>query len=133
MREAGVNLVTLGVFAWAKMEPAPGHYDFNWLDQVMDLLNAHGVRVDLATPTAAPPAWLVRMKPEILPVTAEGVTPYGTAPGGIIALTARLTVIRQLTSSGAWHSTFEAIRRWLYGTWTTNTPATLRNAFAISQ
>ncbi len=74
MREAGVNLVTLGVFAWAKMEPAPGHYDFNWLDQVMDLLHAHGVRVDLATPTAAPPAWLVRMKPEILPVTAEGVT-----------------------------------------------------------
>ena len=74
MREAGVNLVTLGVFAWAKMEPAPGHYDFNWLDQVMDLLHAHGIRVDLATPTAAPPAWLVRMKPEILPVTAEGVT-----------------------------------------------------------
>jgi beta-galactosidase len=74
MQEAGVNMVTLGVFAWAKMEPAPGQYDFTWLDQVMDLLHAHGVKVDLATPTAAPPAWLVRMHPEILPVTAGGVT-----------------------------------------------------------
>jgi beta-galactosidase len=74
MQEAGVNMVTLGVFAWAKMEPAPGNYDFAWLDQVMDLLHAHAVKVDLATPTAAPPAWLVRMHPEILPVTAEGVT-----------------------------------------------------------
>jgi beta-galactosidase len=58
MQEAGVNMVTLGVFAWAKMEPAPGNYDFAWLDQVMDLLHAHAVKVDLATPTAAPlPGW----------------------------------------------------------------------------
>jgi beta-galactosidase len=74
MQEAGVNLVTLGVFAWAKMEPHPGHFDFDWLDQLMDLLYAHGVRVNLATPTASPPAWLVRLHPEILPVTEDGVT-----------------------------------------------------------
>ncbi|MGC1378692.1 MAG: beta-galactosidase [Anaerolineales bacterium] len=74
MQEAGVNLVSLGIFSWAKMEPAPGEYDFAWLDQVMDLLHKHGVRVNLATPTASPPAWLVRLRPEILPVTADGVT-----------------------------------------------------------
>lgn len=74
MQEAGVNLVSLGIFAWAKLEPADGQYDFAWLDRVMDLLNAHGVKVNLATPTAAPPAWLVRAHPEILPVTADGVT-----------------------------------------------------------
>lgn len=74
MQAAGVNLISLGVFAWAKMEPAPGHYDFAWLDQVMDLLHAHGVHVNLATPTASPPAWLVRLHPEMLPVTAEGMT-----------------------------------------------------------
>jgi beta-galactosidase len=40
----------------------------------MDLVHAHGIRVNLATPTASPPAWLVRQHPEILPVTADGVT-----------------------------------------------------------
>ena len=74
MQEAGVNLVTLGVFAWGKFEPAAGQYDFAWLDQVIDLLYAHGVRVDLATSTASPPPWLIRLHPEILPVTADGVT-----------------------------------------------------------
>ncbi|TAH51283.1 MAG: beta-galactosidase [Chloroflexota bacterium] len=74
MREAGVNLVSLGIFSWAKLEPASGQYDFAWLDRVMDLMHAHGVRVDLATPTASPPPWLVKQSPEILPVTADGVT-----------------------------------------------------------
>jgi beta-galactosidase len=74
MQDAGVNLVTLAVFAWAKLEPSPGNYDFTWLDQVMELLFAHGVRVALATATASPPPWLVRLHPEILPVTAEGIT-----------------------------------------------------------
>lgn len=74
MREAGVNLVSLGIFAWAKLEPTPGQYDFGWLDRVMDLLHAQGVQVNLATPTASPPPWLVRLHPEILPVNEDGVT-----------------------------------------------------------
>jgi beta-galactosidase len=74
MQEAGVNMVTLAVFAWARLEPAQGRYDFSWLDRVIDLLFAHGVRVDLATATASPPPWLIRLHPEILPVNAEGVT-----------------------------------------------------------
>jgi beta-galactosidase len=74
MQEAGVNLVSLGIFSWTKMEPQSGAFDFIWLDQLMDLLHAHGVSVNLATPTASPPAWMVRLHPEMLPVTAEGVT-----------------------------------------------------------
>ncbi len=74
MQEAEVNLVSLGIFSWAKLEPKPGVFDFDWLDQLMDLLHAHGVSVNLATPTASPPAWMVRLHPEILPVTAEGIT-----------------------------------------------------------
>ncbi len=74
MREAGVNLVSLGIFAWAKLEPQPGRFDFAWLDRIMDLLHAHGVRVDLATATASPPPWLAKLHPESLPVTHEGVT-----------------------------------------------------------
>ena len=74
MREAGVNLVSLGIFSWSKLEPRPDEYDFDWLDRLMDLLHGHGVSVDLATPTASPPAWLVHRHPEILPVTADGTT-----------------------------------------------------------
>src|SRR5918994_1414174 len=73
MQEAGVNIVTLGVFSWVLLEPDPGRYEFGWLDRVVELLWSHGVAIDLATPTAAPPAWLVRRHPEVLPVTAEGI------------------------------------------------------------
>lgn len=72
MRDAGVNLVTLGVFAWASLEPSPGTFTFGWLDEAMDLLHANGISVDLATPTAAPPAWLAYEHPEMLPVADEG-------------------------------------------------------------
>ena len=72
MREAGVNLVTLGVFAWASLEPEPDKFTFGWLDEVMDLLHANGISVDLATPTAAPPAWLAYEHPETLPVAEDG-------------------------------------------------------------
>jgi beta-galactosidase len=72
MRDAGVNLVTLGVFAWASLEPEPGRFDFCWLDEVMDLLHANGISADLATPTAAPPPWLAYEHPETLPVIDDG-------------------------------------------------------------
>ncbi|WP_329087284.1 beta-galactosidase [Actinomadura citrea] len=73
MNEAGVNLVTVGVFSWARLQPGPDAWDFGWLDRLLDLLAAHGVAADLATATASPPAWLVRRHPEMLPVTADGV------------------------------------------------------------
>jgi beta-galactosidase len=72
MREAGVTLVTVGVFAWAHLEPAEGRYDFDWLDRVLDLLHAHGVAVDLATATASPPPWFPHTYPRSLPVDAHG-------------------------------------------------------------
>ena len=73
MVRAGVNLVTVGVFSWARLEPSPGAYDFAWLDEVLDLLHAHGIAVDLATPTASPPPWLGILHPETLPVNPDGV------------------------------------------------------------
>ncbi|MFC9770414.1 MULTISPECIES: beta-galactosidase [unclassified Pseudarthrobacter] len=72
MQEAGVNFLSVGIFSWALLEPVEGHYDFGWLDEVLDNLAGIGVKVALATATAAPPAWLVRKHPEILPVTADG-------------------------------------------------------------
>jgi beta-galactosidase len=73
MREAGVNLVTIGVFSWAFLEPTPGHYEFDWLDRVLDACLKAGVHVDLATATASPPPWLGHRWPQSLPVTDTGV------------------------------------------------------------
>jgi beta-galactosidase len=72
MRQAGVNVVSLGIFAWARMQPRAETFDFDWLDRVIDLLASRGVSVDLATPTASPPPWLIRRHPDILPATIDG-------------------------------------------------------------
>lgn len=72
MREAGVNLVTLGVFSWTNLETSEGHFDFGWLDEIFELLHANGIGIDLATATASPPAWLTKAYPEMLPVNAAG-------------------------------------------------------------
>ena len=74
MREAGVTVVSVGIFSWAHLQPAPGTWEFGWLDEVMDLLHAGGIGVDLGTATASPPPWLTTAHPEILPVTAAGET-----------------------------------------------------------
>ncbi|HSP09128.1 MAG TPA: beta-galactosidase [Candidatus Dormibacteraeota bacterium] len=73
MQEAGVNLVSLAIFAWSRLEPSEGRYDFEWLDRVMDMLHDGGITVDLATATASPPPWLSHAHPEMLPVLADGV------------------------------------------------------------
>ena len=73
MHEAGVNLVTVGVFSWSTMEPLEGRYDFGWLDEILSLLDRHRIRVALATPTASPPPWFSAAYPDALPVTADGV------------------------------------------------------------
>ncbi len=73
MQEAGVNLISLGIFSWSKLEPKPGVYHFDWLDRVIDLLYAHNVYVNLATATASPPPWFSRQHPDSLPVDEMGV------------------------------------------------------------
>jgi beta-galactosidase len=72
MREAGVSMVSVGIFSWALLEPAAGEYDFGWLDRVLDLLHEGGIRVDLGTPTVVPPVWFYRAHPEALPVREDG-------------------------------------------------------------
>lgn len=72
MGEAGVNLVSVGIFSWAMLEPTEGTYDFGWLDETMDRLAEAGIYAALATATASPPPWLTYRHPEILPETADG-------------------------------------------------------------
>jgi beta-galactosidase len=59
MREANLNVVRLAEFAWAKLEPEEGTYDFTWLDEAMEVLAKEGVQVVMGTPTATPPKWLM--------------------------------------------------------------------------
>ncbi len=71
-QKAGINLLTLPVFSWAKLEPDEGVYDFEWLDKIIDKIWANGIYVCLATPTTAQPAWLSTRYPEVLPVDIQG-------------------------------------------------------------
>jgi len=66
MKKAGVNLVSVGIFSWAKIETSEGVYDFDWLDRIIDKLGEAGIAVDLASATASPPIWLTQAHPEVL-------------------------------------------------------------------
>lgn len=70
--EAGFNVVRLAEFAWCRIEPSPGRFDFSWLDEIIGELAEKGIKVVLGTPTAAPPPWLVKLHPDILPVSYRG-------------------------------------------------------------
>ena len=72
MKLANVNMVSINIFSWAMLEPAPDHYQFDQLDRIMDILGEHSIAVDLATATASPPTWMSRLYPDILPVTRDG-------------------------------------------------------------
>ena len=72
MVKAGVNVVRIGDFSWGLCEPEDGKFDFDWLHRVMDVMGHSGIQVVLATPTAAPPLWLAKKHPEILPVDDRG-------------------------------------------------------------
>ncbi|MGY1552711.1 beta-galactosidase [Microbacterium sp. A588] len=74
MREAGVNLVSVGIFSWALVEVAEGEFDFSWLDELLDLLHENGVHVDLGTPTASPPAWFFAKHPDAHVIDRDGRT-----------------------------------------------------------
>jgi beta-galactosidase len=72
MRHAGVDLVTVGVFGWAQVEPEPGKFEFGLFDRIIDDLYDAGIHLSLATMTASPPAWLSAAHPEMLPMRAGG-------------------------------------------------------------
>ena len=74
MVQAGFNVVRIGEFVWGLCEREEGKYDFAWLHRVMDVMQRHGIKVVLATPTAAPPVWMARKYPGILPKNQRGET-----------------------------------------------------------
>lgn len=73
MKQAHVNMITLGVFSWSTLEPAEGDYRLDWLADIIDNLWANGISVDLSTPTAARPLWMAEKYPEVRRVDANRV------------------------------------------------------------
>ena len=73
MQEAHVNVMAVGIFSWAKLEPEEGVFDFTWMDTVIDRLYQHGIFVFLATPTGARPTWMAEKYPEVLRLSATRV------------------------------------------------------------
>jgi beta-galactosidase len=76
MVAAGFNIVRIGEFSWGLCETEDGKFNFDWLKRVMDILGEHGIQVVLATPTAAPPIWLAKKHPEILPLDEHGLAKH---------------------------------------------------------
>lgn len=72
MKETGVKVVRVGEFAWSRMEPAPGNYEFAWLDRALDLFHTYGIQIVIGTPTITPPRWLTTAYPDVLPVSGNG-------------------------------------------------------------
>lgn len=69
---ANVNIVTLPVFGWAKLQPSEDTFSFQELDRILDLVEQNGIQVCMATSTAAQPAWASKKYPDILPVMSDG-------------------------------------------------------------
>ncbi|WP_460663709.1 beta-galactosidase [Kribbella swartbergensis] len=140
MRQAGVNLVSIGVFSWALIEPRPGEYDFGWMDRLFALLHDAGIRISLGTPTASPPAWFFHQHPEARVVTRDGtVLGFGSrgmaSPSSPAYRDASTSIARQLArrygkhpALAVWHvhneygapvsecyseQSIRAFRRWL--------------------
>jgi beta-galactosidase len=72
MKDLGLRYVRVGEFAWSRLEPASGKYQFGWLHEVLDLAAKRELSVVLGTPTATPPKWLVDRMPDMLAVDAQG-------------------------------------------------------------
>ena len=97
VREAGVTMVSLGIFAWSRIQPAEGVFDFEWLDTVIDLLHEGGIAVDLATATASPPPWATEAYPQMLPRDENGAVYW---PGSRQHFAPASTEYRRLASDG---------------------------------
>lgn len=70
---AHIDVVTLNVFSWAMLQPNEDTYDFTKLDKIMDIVSKNGLKVCMATSTAAHPAWMARKYPDILRVEYNGM------------------------------------------------------------
>ena len=72
MVSAGISWVRIGEFAWSRIEPTPGQYEFDWMDRAIDVLAQAGLKIVLGTPSCTPPRWMIDKYPDMLACDAQG-------------------------------------------------------------
>lgn len=72
MAQLKIDVVRVGEFAWSRLEPRRERFELDWLDTAVRVLAAHGLKIILGTPTAAPPPWLFIRHPNLGPQDADG-------------------------------------------------------------
>lgn len=73
MKKSGCNAMSVGIFAWSKLEPEEGVFDFEWLDKIIDSLYENGIYTVLATPSGAMPVWMAHKYPETKRMQEDGI------------------------------------------------------------
>ena len=68
MKKANINVVTLGIFSWAALEPEEGIYTFEWMEERINTLYENGISVILSTPSGSRPKWMADKYEEVLRV-----------------------------------------------------------------
>lgn len=66
MKQAGISVVRMGESTWSLWEPEDGHFEYAWMDRVVDAMTKAGIKVIMGTPTYSIPTWLYHEHPEIL-------------------------------------------------------------------
>ncbi len=72
MIKNGISWVRIAEFAWSRIEPSSGVFDWNWLDKIVDILGSNGLKIVMCTPTATPPKWLVDQMPDMVAIDENG-------------------------------------------------------------
>lgn len=73
MVDSGLSWVRIGEFSWAKIEPEPGKFEWEWLDRAIETLGSSGLQIVLGTPTATPPRWMLDKHPDMLAHNSSGI------------------------------------------------------------
>ena len=72
MEQAGISVVRVGESTWSLWEPEDGHFEFAWMDRILDRLARAHIRVIMGTPTYSIPPWMFKEHPEILVTHRNG-------------------------------------------------------------
>ncbi len=64
-KQAGINMLSLGIFSWASLEPEEGRFEFGWMDDIFERAEKNGIGIILATPSGGKPNWLAQRYPEV--------------------------------------------------------------------
>ena len=72
MKDAGLNCVRVGEFAWSEMEGKEGEFDFSLFKYMLDVMYANGIYTVMCTPSCTPPRWAFEKYPDARRIRSEG-------------------------------------------------------------